>query len=140
MSECSLPNQERLKSTKIIQRLFAEGHSFSVYPLRVVFLPTELLPGSSQYIQVAFSVGKRKFPKAVSRNRIKRQMRECYRLQKKVLHDSLPTDGTIGLSVIFLYIGNESLNYKRIFGAMRKILKKLATNSWNNSLTDQPKD
>lgn len=139
MSAYSLPNTERLKSAKIIQHLFADGESFSVYPIRVVFLPTLLPTHTNHSIQIAFSVGKRKFPKAVSRNRLKRQMREAYRLQKSGLLEALSTQEAPGLAVIFLYIGNEPLSYKRISGAMRKILKKLSAKNWNTAIDNQPK-
>ena len=130
MSECSLPKIERLKSTKIIQRLFADGLSLSVYPIRVVYSYQEKIAQRDSSlpkpIKVAFSVGKRKYPKAVDRIRLKRQLREAYRTQKSILQDTLPTDSNFYLAVLFLYVGKEPVSFKRIKGAMKKNLKKLS--------------
>ncbi len=76
----SFKKEERLCSKKIIDKLFSEGESFLVFPLKFVFLKTSL--PSKFPVQTGFSVGKRTFKKAVQRNLIKRKMRETYRLNK----------------------------------------------------------
>ena len=73
------PKEEKLKSRKLIEQIFAEGESRKKFPVKVVFIPQETLKTH----QAAFSVPKRNFKLAATRNRIKRQMREAYRLQKK---------------------------------------------------------
>ena len=82
----TLKKDERLKSRKIIQQLFKKGKSFSVFPFRVIYIE-EANPET--YLKAAFSVSSKNFKKAVDRNRIKRLMRECYRLQKKNLEKQL---------------------------------------------------
>ena len=74
---------ERLNKKKIIEKMFAGGsRSFSIFPLRVVWLPVEELDVQAS---ILISVSKRRFKRAVKRNRIKRQIREAYRLNKQIL-------------------------------------------------------
>lgn len=95
MSQLPFPNlqtfskQERLSSVKDIETLFKKGKSLFVFPLKVVFIPKKIdspTEKNNQKNRVAarllISVSKRNFKKAVDRNRIKRQIREGYRLQK----------------------------------------------------------
>ena len=70
----TLGKEERLKSRKLIGRLYTEGETIKKFPLRMVYLQTE---HTSNYpAQVGVSVPKRLFKKAVDRNRIKRLLRE----------------------------------------------------------------
>jgi|TARA_B110000211_G_scaffold65085_1_gene74922 ribonuclease P protein component len=77
----TLGKKERLKSRKLIGRLFEEGTSIKNFPYRLVYLSTEITSVFS--VKASFSVPKRNFKKAVDRNRIKRLIREAYRLEKK---------------------------------------------------------
>ncbi|NOR75348.1 MAG: ribonuclease P protein component [Draconibacterium sp.] len=112
--------EERLTSKKVIDKLFSDGDSFLAFPLKVVFFETSL---SSEYsVQAAFSVGKRNFKLAVHRNKIKRKMREAYRLNKSQLYDIL---GDKQVAIFFLFIGKEIPDYKLVNSAMEKAIKKL---------------
>ena len=86
-----LPKQERVCSKKLIDRLFNGGHSHSMsaFPLRVVYMPMEAEDESQQLprTQLLVSVPKKCFKRAVKRNRVKRQVREAYRLQRQILAD-----------------------------------------------------
>ncbi len=115
----TLNKEERLCSKKVIDKLFNEGTAFLVFPLRVVFLHTDL---ASQYpVQAGFSVSKKSFKRAVKRNLLKRRMRESYRLNKQILY----TNSNRKLAVFFIYVGKEIIEYKRIENAMKKALLKL---------------
>lgn len=116
----SFHKNERLCSKKVIDKLFAEGKSFFVYPLKIVYLETPL-PVKNQ-VQAAFTVGKRNFKKAVQRNLIKRRMREAYRLNKQKLYEGL---GDKQLAVFFIYTGKTISEYKQIETAIIKGIKKL---------------
>ena len=113
----SFPKSEKLKSRKTIELLFSEGKSFSKFPIKVFFLPIE----NAEKTQAGFAVPKRNFKNAVDRNRIKRQMREAYRLQKHLLKN----ESGLKFAIFFLYIGKEKLPYSKIETAMESLIKKL---------------
>ncbi|MCD8260390.1 MAG: ribonuclease P protein component [Bacteroides sp.] len=105
-TQYTFSKEERLCSKRTIETLFDGGaRSFSMFPLRVVYLPvadTGKLPGAS----VLITVSKKRFKRAVKRNRIKRQIREAYRLNKSSLNRVLKEKG-IYLPIAFIYLGNE---------------------------------
>jgi ribonuclease P protein component len=119
--------EERLCSKKQFDRLFAEGTSFLVYPLKIVFVETE---NDGKYpVKAAFSVSKRLFKRAVKRNLLKRRMREAYRLNKPNFYHRC---GDKKLAVIFIYIGREILSYQKIEQSMKKALDKTADKLFNS--------
>jgi len=78
--------KERLSRHALIRKLFTEGHSFILYPFRVTWLhPEEPLLSS---LQVLICVPKSNLRLAVDRNKIKRRIREAYRLNKNILKGS----------------------------------------------------
>lgn len=88
----TLPKLERLNSRILIEKLFTGGSkSLPAFPLRIVYMPVEgeHLPAVSLLI----SVPKKRFKRAVKRNRVKRQIREAYRKHKDCLHESLEASG-----------------------------------------------
>ena len=96
---------EKLKSKIIIEKLFTEGKTVSAYPLRLVYLKTALTEDVS--IQTGVSVSKRNFKLAVDRNRIKRLLREAYRLNKNTHFNSL----TSQYAFMILYFGKDIPSY-----------------------------
>ena len=60
---------------------------FTVFPFRFSWI--QVAPNTCSYIQVLLTVSKRNFSKANQRNRIKRQLRELYRLNKPVLYEDI---------------------------------------------------
>ena len=111
---------QKPKSRKLIQQLFAEGHQFIVFPIKAVWISNnEKTP-----LQAGVSVSSRHFKKAVDRNRIKRQLREVYRLQKNELEQQLICKGK-SLSLFLMFIGKEMPDYKQLFEACTTIIHKL---------------
>lgn len=121
MDSFKFRKQEKLKSRKVIQQLFRNRQSFSVFPLRVIW--TEINPPFNEYpVQFAVSVSKRSFPKAVKRNRIKRIIREAYRLNKSILYQQLE-EKNCQYGMMFLYIGKKEPTFAEIEKAVKKAIK-----------------
>ena len=78
---------ERLHGTKLIDTLFEEGYSFYIAPFRVVWLDQDHDSGFPA--QVLISVSKKTIRLAVDRNRIKRIIKEAYRIHKAKFYDFL---------------------------------------------------
>lgn len=127
MPSFTFSKKEHLKSEKILGQLFQRGsNSFSKYPLRIVWIelnPTEVEENNPPFLQAAFTVPKRSFPKAVHRNKIKRKVREAFRLHKHVLYERLPTKKLY--RIMFIYTGKEALQYDKIEAAMINISERL---------------
>lgn len=124
----TLDNTERLKSRKLIDQVFRQGKSFVVFPYRVYYLFADTIPGP---LQAGFTVSSKNFKKAVDRNRIKRLMREGYRLQKKDLETGLIRDQK-KMAVFFLYIGKELPAWEGIKEKLMVTLKKLSAIAHEN--------
>ena len=122
-----LRKPERLNKKKIIEKMFAGGsRSFSIFPLRVVWLPVEELDVQAS---ILISVSKRRFKRAVKRNRIKRQIREAYRLNKQILLAPL-TEKNSRLAIAFIYLADELMNSalveEKIKAALTRIVEKIS--------------
>jgi ribonuclease P protein component len=116
----TLPSAQRLKSKKSIDALFSNGQRLSVGSLRI-FHARNSVSG----VCIGVGVSSKLFRRAVDRNRIKRQLRECYRLQKAILSQqaSAPT----GIDIFFIYTDKEMPAYAQLFANMQKGLSKLVT-------------
>lgn len=113
---------ERLCSHKVIEALFAGGNkSVSAYPIRAIFMPVE-----QGNVQLLISVSKRHFKHAVDRNRIKRQIREAYRLNKQLLLGSIPENK--GLALAFIWLSDEKFPTAVVEEKIKKLLQKLIEN------------
>ena len=100
--------------------LFGKGNSFSNFPFKVIWLPEN----KNAVLQAAVGVSSRNFKKATDRNRIKRLMREAWRLQKNKLHDHLQEENE-QLSVFILYVGKEIPEYEVVFEKVETIINRL---------------
>ncbi len=128
----TLGKQERLKSRKAIEYLFKRGKSISVFPFRVLYMLEQVANLQDAHtnnfvntrLQVGFTVSSRNFKKAVDRNRIKRLMREAYRLQKNDLRQS-PVLDHVNLTLFFIYVGKELPEYKQVFEKTDIVLKRM---------------
>jgi ribonuclease P protein component len=116
----TLGKNERLKSRKIIEQLFSEGKNFAAAPFRVYYLfNSSLVP-----LQFGVGVSSKNFKKAVDRNRVKRLIREAWRLQKLPLQQELQEQDK-QLQVFFVYTGRDIPVYKDVFDRSGKIIGKL---------------
>ena len=122
MEGYTFKKEERLKSRKVINRLFKEGQSFGQYPLRLVWIALEEPQGTFP-VRFSLSVPKKRFKKAVDRNRLRRQVREAYRLHKHKLYKALEGQQK-QFAFMVLYTGKEAFTYEEIDKAMQKMIKK----------------
>lgn len=107
---------EKLKGQKLIEKLFSEGNSVVAYPLRLVYLKTNF--DSPVKVKTGVSVSKRNFKKAVDRNRIKRLMREAYRLNKSKYFNNIPDQ----YAFMILYIGKTQTDFETVSKKMNTLI------------------
>ena len=117
---------ERLNNKKLINRLLTEGEVFFSYPLRVVSLYHDI--STAPPLQVIFFVGKRHFKKAVQRNRIRRRMKEAWRLSKHLYVSS----GNKPLVVALQYAVAQEENYVIIEEKIKQIILRLSKQNDKN--------
>ena len=110
-----------MKSRKLLNQIFAEGKSFNAFPLKVLCVVSE----TEVHVPLKAGVGvsSRHFKKAVHRNRIKRLLRESYRLQKHLLDDVVSEKQALVL--FFLYTGKELTETKMIPEKMHYLMLKM---------------
>lgn len=125
----TLPKAERLSSKKQIALLFKAGQSFFISPVQVVYM---LLDGNHPAgLQVAFTASKRKLPLAVHRNRIKRLLRESYRLQNGEIKKYL-IENKLAVAAVFIYTNNRLTTFNEIENKINLVLKRLHADIGNN--------
>tara|TARA_R110000868_G_scaffold18840_5_gene82075 strand:+ start:21450 stop:21887 length:438 start_codon:yes stop_codon:yes gene_type:complete len=112
------PKKEKLKSKKLIEQLFAEGVGVTNYPIKLVYLRTRYEDDSK--CKVGVTVSKRNFKSAVKRNRIKRLLRESYRLNKHLIFNNIEGN----FAFMFLYIGKEIPTQSKITDTMIPLMGK----------------
>jgi ribonuclease P protein component len=113
---------ERLCSVKVISGLFEEGKVFYNSLFKVVWAKSPVvLPYPSQ---VAFSVSKRGFKLAVTRNLIKRRMREVWRKNKKILYEHLAAEN-IQIVLVVILRGNNVPDYLTLEKSIKEVIGKL---------------
>ena len=111
---------ERLKKRNDIETLFQKGKAFSVFPLKAMVL---INAQQEHGIKAGFVVPKKNTALATRRNRIKRLMRETWRLHKSQL-----ANGSAGVHLFFIFNGKkEDQNYSTILDSMQKLIAKINT-------------
>jgi len=114
------PSIEKLKSKKLLDELFSSGKKLTDFPIKLVY--KQLNFEDEVLVKAGVSVSKRNFKKAVDRNRIKRLLREGYRLNKHIIHDGFNQKYVC----MFLYLSKDMPNFEGVNIKMERLLKKLA--------------
>ena len=144
MSEQTLTRAERLRSLKVIRRLFEEGRSGFVYPFRYLWLAaedegaTEIVEASTTEIveasatevvsggvEVLFSVPKRFLKRANKRNLVRRRAKEAYRLGKGEI---VAAAGQRKVRIALVYSTKKIHEYRTINNAIERILGEISRN------------
>lgn len=124
------PKCERLCHATLITKLFEEGESVYAYPLRLTFrlveedaVPPELRGGRFQYM---VNVPKKRFKRAVHRVRLRRLMREAWRLSRVPLRDRfLAEKPGMVLHMGAVYVGSEEAPFDKIAAKTEKLIAHL---------------
>jgi ribonuclease P protein component len=124
---------EKLKSKKLIDKLFESGKYFFSFPYKINYFikPANLpLPEAVDFskehpIQFGIAVSTKHFKHAVDRNRIKRLTREAWRLQKHKAYKQLNALGIEGVAVFFVYTQKDLPNFNAVSKAVELSIEKL---------------
>ncbi|MBO7592263.1 MAG: ribonuclease P protein component [Bacteroidaceae bacterium] len=125
-----LTKSERLTSQLVIEKLFAGGNaSMAAFPLRIVFMQIKKQGGEDTKdeppVSILVSVPKKRFRHAVDRNRMKRLVREAYRLNKHILWDVLEGKD-YRLALAFVCITDTLPSFYAVNKSMKKALTRIA--------------
>ena len=115
---------ERLTGEIRIKELFEKGEFLLSYPFRVGYV---VVSESDVPVKVVISVPKKRFKHAIDRNRIKRLIRESYRLNKKSLYEILEEKG-YAIHLAVSYISSDKLPYDVIQKKWVETIGKLGKN------------
>jgi ribonuclease P protein component len=135
VSTLRFPKSERLCSRRDIQMLFREGKRIFQPPLQLIWsLRDNDNLERTQEIQIMVSVPKRFFRRAHQRNRIKRQLREAWRIHRSSLFEKKEALSSTGqtkrLHIAFVYQSDQNPGWQPLCGAMenaiRTLVKKLS--------------
>ena len=122
------PKAQKLCGEKAIGLLFAKGEAFSKYPFRVVYLPLPELREGEAAVRMLVSVGKKRFKRAVKRNRVKRQTREAWRKAKHAVEQAVgASDKFRGLHVAFIFCGDGLPKTADVERSVAKVAARLAS-------------
>ncbi len=126
MAAHTLTKRERLCSMKLTDQLFngAGSHSMVAFPVRVVWMEREC-DGQEPLVQLLVSVSKRHFRHAVKRNRVKRQLREAYRLAKQPLYDKLEATPQRSVKMAFIWLADELYSSAEVANRVRKLISRM---------------
>lgn len=139
----TLKKRERISSKKTIDRLFGGGHSksMSAFPLRVVYAIQERTDKDAE-VAMMVSVPKRMFKSAVKRNRVKRQVREGYRLNKHVLEtvEKEHLSSNKQLLIAFIWIDDKLHPSAEVHRKVRSLMEHIAERTVKRETknTEQP--
>lgn len=115
-----------------IEKIFASGRAFLIYPFRVVYLEYDVNDNVAPSLLI--SIPKKRLKRATDRNRMKRLAREAYRLNKgRLILDNIPEG--VGVDIAVIYVADKLLPYymveKSIIRALQEISKRINSSQAN---------
>jgi len=117
--EFSLPRSKMIKGKIHFSKLAKEGKKLLNFPILAISSNNTIKPEVGNL--VAFSVGKKRFKRAVDRVKIKRLMRESYRLNQTLLSNNPPK------LYLFVYVDSNIPTLEKLHKAFMDLINKLNT-------------
>lgn len=116
VNSSAFPKTFRLKSSLRIKDIVQQRCSISAFPIKCFYGL-----GTVEGAKVAMIVSKKRFPHATDRNRVKRLMREAYRLNRHRL--ILPDQ--CGVEMCWMFVGSELPTFTQIQASAEHIFGEL---------------
>ena len=126
---------DKLKSRKQTQFLFSKGQSMNAFPIKLIYTIESANDLSADYsiaeiiskgvLQAGVGAPSRTFRKAVARNKVKRLLREGYRLEKPAFLSSTALQGK-RVNLFFLYTDATILSQLEIQEKIKQLLTRLS--------------
>ena len=128
MKQYGFSKQERICKRDDFHELLAKGQVIYCYPFRCVYVWRDAVSFSAR---IGISVSRKRFKHAVDRNRVKRLIRENYRLEKNLLYQHY-ADCNQSLDILIIYtetkIPSFLLFQKSFIKLINKLIKKDSSN------------
>lgn len=123
----TLSKEERICSKLQIDRLFNGGssHSMAAFPIRAVYL-LEPTNGQTEPVSILVSVPKRCFKRAVKRNRVKRQIREAYRLNKYTIINKVQAFEGMSMMIAFIWLDDKLHDSEVVEKRVKSLLQRIS--------------
>lgn len=118
----SFGKEYKLCSKKVMASIFEDGKQEKVFPFLLRHLTVDLK--TTKRFQIVIAVPKRKFKRAVDRNRIKRLIREAVRKKKHIIESSMTAEEQ-QLALFLIYTSNEEETYQRIIDKIEALFLRL---------------
>lgn len=136
LTSLRLYKKEKLCSKNAIDMLFArrEGNVCTSFPMRAVWRINN--KRENKNVQFLVSIPKKRFKHAVDRVKLRRQVRESYRLNRHYL----PLEENTAIDIAFIYIGSSIEKYEEIERAIIKLLQKISTTLNSPEINDEKGD
>lgn len=123
MVEHGLKKRERLNKDLEISPLFSKGKRLFAYPILLFYQQTDC----AGEVAILCSVAKKRFHHAVDRNRVKRLIRESFRLNRPQL-DTVLKEKKIGVNLAFVMAHDRLPDFESMNGAIGKLLHDVTKN------------
>ncbi|MFK7758036.1 MAG: ribonuclease P protein component [Flavobacteriales bacterium] len=117
----TLSKKERLNSRTAIKSLLSDGEVVKAYP---IFISYSAVKSEQPGVELMFSIGKKKQKLATRRNRIKRRLKEAYRLNKLSLLEFSKTSG-LHFQLMCIQVTGDDVPFATIERKMVKALSKI---------------
>ncbi len=106
----------------MIEAVFEKRQGVKQYPIAMNYL--EIALPTQKSLQFVFSVPKKRFKRAVDRNRIKRLLREAVRHTKWPLEEFLMQNQR-QIAIFIVYLASEEMDYQTLLTKVDQLFQKL---------------